>query len=363
MKQMSRRERLEAAIDRRPVDRVPYAVWRHFPTVDRSPAGLSQATLRFHEHYGSDFLKITPHGGYAVEAWGCVEADEVLPDGHRACASCAVNDSGRLEAHPAPRPAGAGGYSAADRDDHSHGLRPPYRRRAGVPTLFSPLSLAHKLSGERLTRDPAGAPRRWSGERSRPSPRRHPFADAALTEGVSGIFYSIQAASRTAHAEEVYAGSASPTIGASSTRSPAVVPDHRPLPRRRPDVRRPGAPARSRLELGRPPDRLPLGRASRCPGAVIGGLDQWATLRAGTPAMAEARPRMRSLRPGELGSSWRRMRARRTPDGGHWRRGARPGRAWSRSRESRRRPHGHIPPPSGQGEETPDRVYAARRWM
>ena len=24
---------------------------------------------------------------------------------------------------------------------------------------------------------------------------------------------------------------------------------------------------------------------------------------------------------------------------------------------------GHIPPPSGQGEETPDRAYAARCWM
>src|SRR5207302_758537 len=69
---------------------VSRVVRRDLPAVDRSPAGLAQATLRFHDHYGSDFLKITPHGGYAVEAWGCVEAEEVLPDGHRACASCAV---------------------------------------------------------------------------------------------------------------------------------------------------------------------------------------------------------------------------------------------------------------------------------
>ena len=46
MKQMSRRERIRAAINREPVDRVPYAVWRHFPAVDRSPAGLAQATTR-----------------------------------------------------------------------------------------------------------------------------------------------------------------------------------------------------------------------------------------------------------------------------------------------------------------------------
>src|SRR5207237_482983 len=80
-KQMTRRERISAAIERAPVDRVPYAVWRHFPAVDRSPAGLAQATLRFHDHYGSDFLKITPRRGYCVEAWGCVEARQVLPTG------------------------------------------------------------------------------------------------------------------------------------------------------------------------------------------------------------------------------------------------------------------------------------------
>ena len=75
-------DRVLAALKRQPVDRVPYAVWRHFPAVDRSPAGLAQATLRFHERYGPDFLKITPSGGYAVQAWGCVEGDEVRPDGH-----------------------------------------------------------------------------------------------------------------------------------------------------------------------------------------------------------------------------------------------------------------------------------------
>src|SRR3989442_3481333 len=90
MKQMSRRERVLAAINRQPVDRVPYAVWRHFPSVDHSPAGLAQATLRFHERYGSDFLKITPRCGYAVEGWGCVEADAGREEGHPACASCSV---------------------------------------------------------------------------------------------------------------------------------------------------------------------------------------------------------------------------------------------------------------------------------
>ena len=92
MKQMSRRERVLAAVNRQPVDRVPYAVWRHFPSVDHSPAGLAQATLRFHEHYGSDFLKITPRGESAhgrvkkvevdAETGAILEIKDVKPKAH-----------------------------------------------------------------------------------------------------------------------------------------------------------------------------------------------------------------------------------------------------------------------------------------
>src|SRR6266498_2618157 len=94
---MTKRERILAAIKREPTDRTPYAFWRHFPNVDKAPAGLAQTTLRFHERYGSDFLKVTPAGGYAVEDRR---------------ADCSI-----------------------------------------IPTVFSPLSLARKLSGDRLGYD------------------------------------------------------------------------------------------------------------------------------------------------------------------------------------------------------------------
>ena len=38
---MTKRERILAAIKREPTDRTPYAFWRHFPNVDRSPAALA----------------------------------------------------------------------------------------------------------------------------------------------------------------------------------------------------------------------------------------------------------------------------------------------------------------------------------
>src|SRR3977135_1185813 len=201
MKQMSRREGVLAAINRQPVDRMPYAVWRHFPTVDHSPAGLAQATLRFHERYGSDFIKITPRGGYAVEAWGCVEAEEQRPDGHRPCARCAVRDASDWKKIRALDPASAHGWSEALETI----VRLGFDRRIGdapvLPTLFSPLSLARKLSGDRLTGDLREHPTLVAGALEAITETLIAFARRALDEGVSGIFYSIQAASRSANSE------------------------------------------------------------------------------------------------------------------------------------------------------------------
>jgi uroporphyrinogen decarboxylase len=290
MRQMSRRERLQAAIARQPVDRVPYAVWRHFPAVDRSPAGLAQATLRFHDHYGSDFLKITPHGGYAVEAWGCVESDEVLPDGHRACASCAVKSADDWKRIRPLDPMTAEGYSQQIETI----VRMGFDRRVGdapvVPTVFSPLSLARKLSGARLSADIAEHPTRVRDALEAITETLVRFVDATLTEGMSGIFYSIQAASRSAHAEEVYAEFGEPydrrildSIGNRSMLT--VIHCHGDALMFDRLARLPGH--AWNWDDRRTAPTLAEGRA-RVPGAVIGGLDQWATLRDGTPEAAVA---------------------------------------------------------------------------
>jgi uroporphyrinogen decarboxylase len=293
MKQMTRRERVVAAVNRQPVDRVPYAVWRHFPSVDHSPAGLAQATLRFHEHYGSDFLKITPRGGYAVEAWGCVEGDAVREDGHRPCASCAVRAPEDWKKIRALDPGAAPGYA----EEIETIIRLGFDRRIGdapvVPTLFSPLSLAKKLSGDRLQRDLREHPDAVTGALEAITETAIKFAELALAEGVSGIFYSIQAASRSANSEEHYARFGEPYdrrfLEAIESKSMltiihchgdalmfdrlAALPAH----------------AWNWDDRATAPS-LREGRG-RAPGAVIGGLHQWKTLRDGTAEQAVAEVR------------------------------------------------------------------------
>jgi len=303
MKQMSRRERIQAAIRRAPVDRVPYAVWRHFPQVDRNPAGLAQATLRFHERYGSDFIKITPPGGFAVEAWGCVESEEVRPDGHRPCATCAIRSGDDWKSIRPLDPSTAAGWS----QQLETIIRMGFDRRIGdapvLPTLFSPLSLARKLSGERLPADlrERAAAVKDALEAITETVAR--FADLALTEGVSGIFYSIQAASLTVCTEEQYAEFGEPydrrVLESVRGRSIlTIVHCHGDRLMFNRLARLPGD-AWNWDDRRTPPS---LAEAQRLvPGAVIGGLDQWGTLRDGTAEAAAAEAEDAVARTGGVG--------------------------------------------------------------
>jgi len=290
---MSRRERVLAAIRRQPVDRVPYAVWRHFPTVDRSPAGLAQATLRFHDHYGSDFLKITPRAGYAVEPWGCVEAEHVLAGGNRPCASHGVKDAADWKRVRPVDPTTAPGYT-----EHLEAIiRLGFDRRLGdapvLPTLFSPLSIARKLSGERLAIDLREHPELVTGALEAITDTQIRFAEAALGEGVSGIFYSIQTASRSVLSEASYERFGEPYdrrfLEAIRGRSlVTVVHCHGDGLMFERLARLPGD-VWNWDDRATPPT-LAAG-ARLVPGAVCGGLDQSRTLREGTSEEAAAQAR------------------------------------------------------------------------
>ena len=290
MKQMSRRERLLAAVRGEPTDRTPYAFWRHFPTVDTNPAGLAQATLRFHERYGSDFVKITPAGGYAVEAWGCVESTDARPDGHRPCATCAVRNAEDWKRIRVLDPATVAGYSLHIETIIRMGFDRRIADAPALPTVFSPLSLARKLSATRLRDDLRAHPDLVRGALEAITETLIRFADLALTEGVSGIFYSIQAASLTQHTEDEYAEFGEPYdrrfLESLGPRSILTVihchGEHLMFDRL---ARLPGhvwnwddRSAGPSLNEGRAVVR----------GAVAGGLDQWKTLRDGTPEGAVA---------------------------------------------------------------------------
>jgi len=292
---MTKLERVQATLKRQPTDRPPYAFWRHFPDADRSPAALAQATLRFHERYGSDFIKVTPAGGYAVVDWGCVESDEVMPDGHRPCARHAVNAP---EDWKKIRPVKMESTGWATHIETV--IRCVVDRRADcstMPTVFSPLSLARKLSGDRLNYDLTENPQAVTDALEAITETILAFADACFREGAEGFFYSVQAASTDFHTEAEYLRFGEPY-------------DRRILesvhPRSKLTIlhchgnnlmfdRLAALPAHGwNWDDRRAGPTLREGQA-RVRGAVLGGLNQWTTLKDGPPehAIAEAQDAIR----------------------------------------------------------------------
>jgi uroporphyrinogen decarboxylase len=162
-----------------------------------------------------------------------------------------------------------------------------------VPTPFPPLSLAKKLSGDRLPRDLREHPDAVTGALEAITETLIKFADLALTEGVSGIFYSIQAASRSVNSEEEYARFGEPydrrfLESIESRSSLTIIHCHGNELMFDRLASLPGH-AWNWDDRATPPSLRDA--RGKVPGAVIGGLNQWKTLRDGTAeqAVGEAR--------------------------------------------------------------------------
>jgi uroporphyrinogen decarboxylase len=199
---MTKRERIQAAIARKPVDRVPVAFWRHAPAVDHTAKGLAEAMLDFHRRWDLDLIKVMSSGVYCVEDWGCTVAYQGSPNGAKTCTVHAVKttaDWGRVTALDP-------GAGALGRELEA--LRLIVRGRGDdVPalhTIFSPLTIARKLAGDRLDADLAAAPEAVEGALEVIAATVTRYAAAALEAGADGFFFASQHVSRDAIPEAAF---------------------------------------------------------------------------------------------------------------------------------------------------------------
>ncbi len=191
---MDKRDRVLAAIRRGPVDRPPVSFWRHVPDVDHTAAGLAEAMLAFQRRWDLDFIKVMSSGVYCVEDWGCTVAYQGSPNGAKQCTRHAVQsreDWARIR----PLDPGAGALGR-----ELDAVRLIARGRADdapiLHTLFSPLTVARKLAGDRLVddlrRDPAAVEPALDAITD--TMARH--ARAALEAGADGLFFATQTAAK-----------------------------------------------------------------------------------------------------------------------------------------------------------------------
>jgi len=70
---MHKRDRLLAAIHGEKCDRLPVALWRHWPGDDQDATALAAAHLKWQQDYDWDFLKVGPASSYSVVDWGVTD--------------------------------------------------------------------------------------------------------------------------------------------------------------------------------------------------------------------------------------------------------------------------------------------------
>lgn len=83
MPELSKRERVDAALQGQAVDRVPVSAWRHFLEEENNPEHLAAVSLKHFHDFDWDWLKVNPRATYYAEAWGnrydFSDYDSVLP--------------------------------------------------------------------------------------------------------------------------------------------------------------------------------------------------------------------------------------------------------------------------------------------
>jgi uroporphyrinogen decarboxylase len=189
---MTKRERVAAALARAPVDRVPVSFWRHVPERDHDPRQLAEAMLAFQRRWDLDVVKLMPSGVYCVEDWGCQVAYRGAPSGAKQCTRHAVEGPGDWDRiRPLDPGAGALGREleavrlvAGNRPDDAPILH----------TVFSPLTIARKLAGDRVRGDLGADPARVEVALDAITDTMTRYAVAALAAGADGLFVATQTA-------------------------------------------------------------------------------------------------------------------------------------------------------------------------
>ncbi len=185
------RERLQACIAGEKPDRMPVALWRHYPVDDQSPGALARAHVWFQRTYDFDLVKVTPASSFCLKDWGVDDIWDGEGEGTRRYIRHVINDPSDWEALPTLDP--QKGHLAAQLAC----LR-AIRLELGpdtpiLQTVFSPLAQAKHLAGDgmllvHLRRYPDAVLRglQTIGETARR------FIQAAAETGIDGIFYAVQ---------------------------------------------------------------------------------------------------------------------------------------------------------------------------
>jgi uroporphyrinogen decarboxylase len=201
---MNKRERLEKTIAGEQTDRIPVALWRHWPGDDQRAADLARSTIEFQKTYDWDFVKVTPASSFCVADFGVQDVWEGNLEGTRRSTRYPVNrslDWTDLRALDPTR--GTMGRHLECLRLIESGL--DMQAVPVIQTLFSPLAQAGLLSGEQvLIRHMRTNPDRVHTGLNSITETILRLIDMLKRTSIAGIFYAVQHASYDMMSEEEY---------------------------------------------------------------------------------------------------------------------------------------------------------------
>lgn len=199
---MNKFERIQAALNLEEVDRLPVNLWMHLSENDINPASLAEAQVEITKKYDFDFIKLMPFGLYCVEDWGAQVqyfSQSNRPPIIKKHGIETIEDWGRLEVLPAIYGTYGKQLQLAQYVSDKVKGEIPF-----VQTIFSPLTVARKLSGDRLLLDMKENPELIKQALEVITETTINFVRANIDAGVDGFFFATQCATHDLLTEEEY---------------------------------------------------------------------------------------------------------------------------------------------------------------
>ena len=196
-------ERIQAIVAGEQLDRPPVSLWRHFPIVDQTADGLAAATLAWQRAFGFDLIKLMPPGDYPTIDWGAESVYRGSPGGTRETTRFPVTtpeDWARLASVPVDRGMFRVVIEAARLVRAAIGDSVPI-----LQTVFSPLTVAVKLSGGRVFTHLQEHPDLVRQGLEIITAVTRAFVAATLDRGAHGLFFATQCATADVLSRETYA--------------------------------------------------------------------------------------------------------------------------------------------------------------
>ena len=191
MSAISHRERLETCLSGERPDRVPVALWRHFPVDDQDPEKLASAAYNFQMNYDFDLVKYTPASSFCLKDWGSQDEWRGDSEGTRVYTREVVQHPDEWEKLAVLDP--YQGHLGAQLESVKSLVKALGTDTPVIQTVFNPLSQAKNLVGkEQLLTHIRQYPDAILAGLEIISETTLRWVEALLDTGISGVFFATQ---------------------------------------------------------------------------------------------------------------------------------------------------------------------------